>query len=1211
MADELRAMDFEVNKIKPMDLPKIKPIGSESVSKRQSLQEWHAAGGGVPKSHKNQSDVWHKKVQKYAAGGEVFNTTPDMSDGGEIIQAESFARGGAVNMARGGGTKKSKDRPFYEPFTQGLGPMLYGAARGTAAGVAGAPGDIEELGRMGINYAGELAGRPNLVNEEAAFPTSERILKKLPSLKDLGAGKEAQHSEDIASKLGMFGISQLVAPKVGSMLGKGIKTAGKELGETAARKIASGEPLIPGFPASLTNPLVMNIIKPEGGNWRGGTKSVENRLSPLKESSGADKPEAIRGNPQKVYEDKIASIDTVIGRMKDANMWNPQTEDLYAGIKKQAKNDLAVDKWVDSNLSNYMKKQMGSESDPIRKLADEGITHYPDLGIMRTDLNSGYNQYVRNNAMRKKLGMPASPIAQTNLGKTWEEGIDALIGSETQPLSKYGTAARRKKEPWMANLSDDTLFYGVPSRGGSSDLGFDHLVDVLRDDLRNGRIQPDQLNKVSVKQAVERASQYNQDKAKDMANAVGTGDGGFPIYKDYPDKGYKWIELKKSEELPEGWTVDVHGNTINPAGNYAQHPGQKKLEEALNYEGKAMGHCVGSYCDEVSAGGKKIYSLRDAKGKPHVTVEVLPGKGRESEQALFKEHERARQLDPDNTPEDFNRWAEMNDIALDAGTTDLPTIRQIKGNQNRAPNPEYLPYVQDFVKSGKWADVGDLRNSGLIEHSGKYFTEPELIEAAKKYGRMGVQDTPWEVARQSHMEAGIPEDRALENWIEAFKEGRGKLDFPPEGQKQGGEVHMALGGAAIKAALSKLGKSATESDLKAIKDAGRLAHEQEAGIRALKNAEIEKKLESMPPRSKAANLEMGMYHPVGGGLKLTKPFEALHSTRVANPKIKMPEVKIMTPEDLYYEKAGFFPLVGDKADTGTFLTHIGEKELDVPVGLGGGPRYMDANYNIKSPSESAAWESGTGRTTSLGNQAQRIGESGNPVYGIYTAGSGTNTDFNVMGANALLQQLGQSKLTKKAEKAFDQAMRQGTKAFPAVPNWPGIRSPEVEDLLLDKSNGILRTKLFDTMGKENFQSMGFPDIPATRKAIMDPLLYETPTHESGFRIARMDPTGRLIENPLNPSDYPTAMAGEVAGQLDKGVDYKDMFSTHFNNRRLLSQPESGDYYSFSRAHPIQYADQEWLDSIMKAQEKKDKIIKTGKYAKGGLAAATKSRSTDD
>jgi hypothetical protein len=161
---------------------------------------------------------------------------------------------------------------------------------------------------------------------------------------------------------------------------------------------------------------------------------------------------------------------------------------------------------------------------------------------------------------------------------------------------------------------------------------------------------------------------------------------------------------------------------------------------------------------------------------------------------------------------------------------------------------------------------------------------------------------------------------------------------------------------------------------------------------------------------------------------------------------------------------------------------------------------------------------------------------------------------------------------------------------------------------MDKSQGELRKSFLTLMGSEPYQKAGLPDIPATRKAIMDPQLYDTPTNESGFRIARMDPTGRIVEDPLHPSDYPTAMAGELAGKLNEGVDYKDMFSTHFANRRLLSQPESGDYYSFSRAHPIQYADQEWLDKIMKAQEAKNKRIKTGEYAKGGLAAATKSRS---
>ena len=54
---------------------------------------------------------------------------------------------------------------------------------------------------------------------------------------------------------------------------------------------------------------------------------------------------------------------------------------------------------------------------------------------------------------------------------------------------------------------------------------------------------------------------------------------------------------------------------------------------------------------------------------------------------------------------------------------DLPSrIVQIKGKQNRAPNPEYLPFVQDFVKSGQWSDVGDLRNAGLMKHpeTGEY-----------------------------------------------------------------------------------------------------------------------------------------------------------------------------------------------------------------------------------------------------------------------------------------------------------------------------------------------------------------------------------------------------------------------------------------------------------------------------------------------------------
>jgi len=260
---------------------------------------------------------------------------------------------------------------------------------------------------------------------------------------------------------------------------------------------------------------------------------------------------------------------------------------------------------------------------------------------------------------------------------------------------------------------------------------------------------------------------------------------------------------------------------------------------------------------------------------------------------------------------------------------------------------------------------------------------------------------------------------------------------------------------------------------------------------------------------------------------------------------------------------------------------------------------MDANYNPVNPDQSAAWESGTGRISALSKQAGRAGEGGRPVYGMYVAGSGTNTDFNVMGANALLQQIPFSKITKKAEKAFDQAMRVGSEMFAPIPNWPGIRSPSAQEMILDKSNGIVRTKLFDTMGKEEFQSMGFPEVPGTRKAIIEPELLDVPTNQAGFRMARMDTSGRIIEDPNIPSDYPAAMAGKVAGKLDVPADYKDVFQTHFDARRLLNKPESGDYYSFSRAHPIQYADQQWLDRLMQQRFANERKIKEGEYKDGG------------
>lgn len=69
-------------------------------SDKVTLQQWAAAGGDVPLSFKGREKSWANQVKKFAAGGEVFNTVPDMSDGGQIIDGPAFAGGGIAKLAK-------------------------------------------------------------------------------------------------------------------------------------------------------------------------------------------------------------------------------------------------------------------------------------------------------------------------------------------------------------------------------------------------------------------------------------------------------------------------------------------------------------------------------------------------------------------------------------------------------------------------------------------------------------------------------------------------------------------------------------------------------------------------------------------------------------------------------------------------------------------------------------------------------------------------------------------------------------------------------------------------------------------------------------------------------------------------------------------------------------------------------------------------------
>ena len=496
----------------------------------------------------------------------------------------------------------------------------------------------------------------------------------------------------------------------------------------------------------------LSIIKEPGGNWlTGGTGSVENALQPLKrKTQGGMTPE-----------DALA-----------------QMQERFATVPNQQNNirnlqgDVALNNWVDRNLTNYVKKQMGTADDPVRKLAEEGVIHAPTNEV-------GVNRY---NAGRVRAAKGQPQLGKSDAAKAWEDATDTLIFPA--PADEYlMSKAVAGANPWLAKVAPKTSInqagYGI-----GKDLGFDHIMDVLKIDIAAGRIRPEQLNKVSMEQAVRRTAEYDQEMAKKMREAQIKATEGMPTHKEYPE-GYKWLELTQPKELPKGWTQEASGAYISPTGDRTiVNPSRQSLEDALKYEGETMGHCVGSYCDDVAGGKSRIYSLRDAKGEPHVTIETT---NRSQPTVYTIGSDNYVRLSSDIKKANPNLSVKDHDaLVLEAynkeAASNPPSIKQIKGKQNRAPNEEYLPFVQDFVRSGKWSDVGDIENTGM-RATKSVFNEAEL----QKLREAGEIDIP-------HVLSGEDAQR-LHNLI--VPEGK-RLKYDVRGNVTGSDEGFADGGGAFK-----------------------------------------------------------------------------------------------------------------------------------------------------------------------------------------------------------------------------------------------------------------------------------------------------------------------------------------------------------------------------------------------------------------------------
>jgi hypothetical protein len=505
------------------------------------------------------------------------------------------------------------------------------------------------------------------------------------------------------------------------------------------------------------------VIKPKGGNWLAGSFSAERALEPLRKPMPSRATDAF-GNE-------------VPNPLANSPMY---TENA------------ALNKWIDTKLTKYVKNEMATPEDPVRALAERGTLHFEPQDAPRPMGFEREGRTLREN--REASGYPIEGLGKSNLAKDWEALAD--INIQPDKAEVFQSMQLVEANPWLAKVSPDTPVYGMNLSTDMSKLGFPHIIDELTNAMNPNsglpaslRLTPQQLEKITVPQAVERVAKINEWRAAqkveaDALKARNPATFEHRAYETVPgttepnEKGLRWVELKASTE-----PVDVSSMLIQNAGKYSiLEPGQKlswkdpktgrvlfdtpekaakaytehkhyaSLEDALKYEGDVMGHCVGGYCPDVIEGRSRIYSLRDKKGEPHVTIEVAPhNPNLESVYAKQNLPELYAKYSADRNKYS-NSWPEfLKTEAPELLNATENKIIQIKGKANRAPKDEYLPFVQDFVRSGRWSSVGDLGNTGLIRinpdsdlgmnlraanvTAPEFVTQRQLSDLLDKYGR--------------------------------------------------------------------------------------------------------------------------------------------------------------------------------------------------------------------------------------------------------------------------------------------------------------------------------------------------------------------------------------------------------------------------------------------------------------------------------------------
>lgn len=440
----------------------------------------------------------------------------------------------------------------------------------------------------------------------------------------------------------------------------------------------------------------LNIMREDAG-MQFVTKHMDRQLKDVEDQAFSAEHQKILEDALKRSREDAAKGDAVAARRVET-------------FEKEIEKGLARRQWVNSNLKNYVKKQMGTTNDPVRALAEQGVSHVKKMGNVANEVKP----IVRNR--RKSEGLPEEGLGQSDEAKIWETLSDNTLYTKLPEELPFSIT---KDEAWMKNLpaNEKLMLYGH-----EPDLGFHNLLEDIDRRMDAGQLRPDQLNKVTVADAVKSLHDERVRKEENSLRAM-QKNAATKLHKEYPT-GYKWMEISanKDSPLPEGWEQLPNGTYVDPQGQGSIHnPNYIAVQEALEHEGDIMGHCVGDYCDDVYNKGTRILSLRDPRGESHATLQVLPTEL--NAEQWYKDLPLAEKQAVDATG--YTGYNVRHSPQFKEAQAKVPPrIKQIKGKQDAPLIKKYQPMMADLVNTGDWSHVDELHNAGLKEKS-KVLTQNE------------------------------------------------------------------------------------------------------------------------------------------------------------------------------------------------------------------------------------------------------------------------------------------------------------------------------------------------------------------------------------------------------------------------------------------------------------------------------------------------------